>query len=93
MKTYETPPNKCQSCGETCDCASHKDTKEPPQKGDFSVCFYCGEIHVFDENLKLRKATQDEINKDKIVAAQLAVASHNIKKKNEQEDTSQSFSE
>ena len=35
--------------------AGKPDTR--PSEGDFSLCLYCSEINIFDNNLKLRKLT------------------------------------
>lgn len=33
-----------------------------PAPGAISICFYCGQICVFEEDLSLRKITQDELD-------------------------------
>ncbi|WP_374949602.1 hypothetical protein [Mucilaginibacter sp.] len=51
---------KCPFCEASVDSHSHKDKIEPKQ-GDLSVCLYCSALSVFDEHIKLRKPTSEEI--------------------------------
>lgn len=48
----------CWSCGKELDGATGKEGG--PSPGDFSLCVECGELNVYDDNLKLRKPTDDE---------------------------------
>lgn len=50
------PDSKCPVCGKVLDTASGNAAPEP---GDISVCFYCHNIMVFDENLALQKADEE----------------------------------
>lgn len=34
-----------------------------PKPGDISVCAYCGNVFVFDENRNLRDATQEDMKR------------------------------
>ena len=52
-------PNPCRNCGDILDTASALDHKIP-KPGDISLCFNCGEIGIFDENLVLQKP-HDEV--------------------------------
>jgi len=57
-----TTPSKCPTCNyelpaETC----IKDANAKPKAGDLSVCLNCGEILVFDPDLKLRMPTISDV--------------------------------
>jgi len=70
LKTHETPTSYCPSCNGKLERASNADEKGvAPKAGDYSICFYCGEIHVFGPDLRvaLMSATEraeapEEIN-------------------------------
>jgi hypothetical protein len=34
--------------------------KEPPRLGDASICFYCGNLMIFDSDMSLRHPTDAE---------------------------------
>lgn len=65
IATTNLPISKCPTCGYELDSASemvhiaHKDIK--PARGDFSLCFKCGEVLVFGEDLTLHLATLAEL--------------------------------
>jgi hypothetical protein len=55
-------PATCPACGHPIDAAG---TPEPgddyvPAPGDVSICFGCGFVLIFTQNLKLRAPTPDE---------------------------------
>lgn len=55
------PPQQC-SCGYEFDCASDvEDASQRPGPGDFTLCFKCGEIYVFDESMKIQQPTIQKI--------------------------------
>lgn len=49
------------SCGYKFDCASDVEENNRPRPGDFTLCLNCGEIFVFDENMRCNQPTIDEI--------------------------------
>jgi hypothetical protein len=59
------PPSMCLDCGRINDAATGVDHAEgpdaAPQPGDVTVCFYCGHIMVFGDDLMLRNPTDAEI--------------------------------
>ncbi|MDQ4121692.1 MAG: hypothetical protein M3209_09630 [Acidobacteriota bacterium] len=59
------PPSKCSNCGEMLD-ATTGIQEQMPNEGDVSICAACGQISVFDSELKLRAATESEIQNLKI---------------------------
>lgn len=54
-------PSICSKCGYNFDCATDLRVENRPKPGDWSMCFKCGNIAVFDEQLKVRSATQEEL--------------------------------
>jgi len=58
MKTTKIEGNICPYCGLRNDGASsykREDEEYTPSENDFSICFYCCEVSVFNKNLKLEK--------------------------------------
>lgn len=55
-------PSACSACGAHLSAATGADNDDRPNEGDVSVCITCGNITIFDENLKLRPATPEEYN-------------------------------
>lgn len=56
--------NTCLNCGKELDGVAQIDnapTEALPEPGDISFCMYCGHIMSFDENVKLRELTSDEM--------------------------------
>lgn len=54
--------NVCPVCGYNIDSASAIDGVDAiPQPGDVSICFDCTSYLIFDENIKSRVLTVDEI--------------------------------
>lgn len=51
-------PSACTACGTLLDACDGPGT---PSEGDYTVCVYCASINVFDDGLKLRAPTQEEI--------------------------------
>lgn len=52
-------PSACTACGALLDACDGPGT---PAEGDCTVCVYCSAINVFDEKLKLRAPTQEELD-------------------------------
>ena len=61
---FEIPESLCPFCGYLMSemaCANKRREAVPaPRAGDFSVCFACLEVSVFDSDLELRKLTLEE---------------------------------
>jgi hypothetical protein len=56
-------PRPCAHCGSLNDAtaAMRENGKNMrPRPGNFSICVKCGELSVYDDNLDLRKPTDDE---------------------------------
>jgi len=52
----------CTNCGKLNDVATDSSGSGcTPSAGDLSVCFYCGHLTVFADDLTLREPTDDEI--------------------------------
>lgn len=60
-KAFEIPECQCPACGENLDTSTHAGEEDfEPRPGDLSVCFYCREVSVFTDDLKLRPMTEAE---------------------------------
>lgn len=59
---HRTKPDRCPDCGKTIDAAGNASLDEtgPPSPGDWSLCFACSAVLVFDENLRVRRPTLAE---------------------------------
>ena len=63
MKSHPMPLNTCMACGYAHDAASIVGAKDhQPRPGDMSVCLNCGHLAVFDDQLRLRALTADEVS-------------------------------
>lgn len=53
--------NQCRKCKTTLETTTALDSKTPaPTPGSLSICWYCGALALFDQDLKLRELTADE---------------------------------
>ena len=52
------PSSPCCECGKMLDGAAGPCKPSP---GDVSLCFECGSLNVFDDDLKLRRPTDEEM--------------------------------
>lgn len=50
----------CPNCGKKLDCATCE-SEIKPEPGDISVCIYCTSFLIFNDKVKLRLLTDDEI--------------------------------
>jgi hypothetical protein len=55
----DVPASCCCECGNVLELCTGK--AKAPSPGDFSLCFRCSCLNVFDRELRLRKPTDDEI--------------------------------
>ena len=59
MTTTRLAPCPCPHCGKVLDAASPADGAASPSPGDATLCIYCGEWCVFNDELKLEKPSDD----------------------------------
>jgi len=59
--TYTTrlKPQLCPECGYVADTYTSLQP-EPPKEGDYTICFNCGALIVFDADIVQRLATEEE---------------------------------
>lgn len=58
---FRDRPNQCPYCAyQTAAATSVEPGHHSPKPGSASICFQCGRIALFDENLRLRWPTNDE---------------------------------
>jgi hypothetical protein len=55
------PSNACLNCGKVMDAAAHPTADHRPKPGAVAVCGYCGHVMMFDDQLKFRELTDDEL--------------------------------
>jgi hypothetical protein len=57
---FRTPPSICR-CGRPLDAAAPTGHTDRPTPGAISICAYCGRLQMYDDDLKLRTMTEDEL--------------------------------
>jgi hypothetical protein len=61
--TTRLPIDPCVECGKPLDAATFlMDDKVKPNPGDISICFYCGHMTVFTDDMHRRELTPEEIH-------------------------------
>ena len=56
------PLSPCLGCGYGMDAATDVEgTSTPPSPGDVAICLNCGYIALYDDGMKLRDLTSDEM--------------------------------
>jgi hypothetical protein len=74
----DIPVSRCLDCGKILDAATDAFGDEKPAPGDASICFHCGHIMAFADNLTLRPLTDEEIKQvagdSKIIKVRTAIA-------------------
>lgn len=83
--------SKCVRCGYVMDMATSLEDPEVnlPNPGDISLCLKCGLLSIFDQNLKLRPPSDEEITnllKNKKEWDRICTAVAIIKKLSRQKD-------
>ena len=80
-----TPKNTCPKCKSILDGATSTSEDVSPQEGDISICLYCLEVLVFNENGGLREITDQElVDHSEVIKEGLKVTKHvhdNFKKR------------
>lgn len=58
-----TPETRCPYCEAKLDAASHMDGPLPakPTAGDFTVCIYCAQVLILDDQIRPRKPIPGEV--------------------------------
>ena len=82
-ETEHTHPHRCLKCGENNDAATgivdkHARNKLKPKPGDVMLCFNCGHVMMFADDLSFRELTDEErkhaATDDRLLAARAALA-------------------
>lgn len=60
--TTEMTPSPCPGCGVVNDMATSAGGKNRPSPGSISICFRCGHISAFSEDMRLRELTDAEMH-------------------------------
>lgn len=55
------PESACLDCGKQLNGATAVDNRQRPKPGNISLCLYCGHIMAFDDALRLRNLTDEEM--------------------------------
>jgi hypothetical protein len=79
-------PSPCTNCGKVTDAATHFGERRNPKPNDISLCYYCGHIQAFGDDLKLRELTSAEMiaiaGDPRIITASAAIIYSKDLKKN-----------
>lgn len=59
--TTVTQDNECPGCNKTVNAATGTDGVSVPSQGDLSICFNCGTLLVFNEDLTVRILELEEL--------------------------------
>ena len=59
--TAVVPESRCSTCGKVHDRATTTQGIHTPKPGDIGVCNCCGEVHRYDDQLKLVQASLNDI--------------------------------
>jgi len=74
--SHDVPASACLNCGIINDACTNLDEDARPDPGDFTICFKCGHLMVFADDLSLRKPTDAEMliiaGNKQLIAAQRA---------------------
>ena len=60
MNDYRMKPHPCLVCSKPLDACTDLNKGSRPESGDLSICAYCGNLAVFDDQLDLRALTKEE---------------------------------
>lgn len=63
FRDMDPAPAVCRDCGKTMDACRALNSRERPTAGSVTVCFYCGEISVFEDDRHLREPTAEEMER------------------------------
>jgi DNA-directed RNA polymerase subunit RPC12/RpoP len=57
------PEKACLNCGKTIDAATRTLDKDDdrPSPGDVAICFYCGHLMVYADDMSVREPTDEEV--------------------------------
>jgi hypothetical protein len=76
---YDIPQQRCSRCKHPLDEACCTGGDHKPTPGMISICVECGKITIFDEQLRLREPSEQELldigTRSDIVELQLYIAS------------------
>jgi hypothetical protein len=87
--THRMELQPCINCGNAVDAVSSLGGDDAPMPGNLAICVECGHIAIYDDNLKYRELTIDELMKisclPEIMAAKKAAERfHKFQKENEE---------
>lgn len=60
MKTFRGPKSTCPACGRSSDAHTNAFGDQRPRPGMVAICFYCGTLLGFTNDLLLRPLTRAE---------------------------------
>lgn len=63
MKTSNVTESTCPSCYRKLDLATDPEGKNIPKPNDLTVCIYCQEILIFQEDMSVKELSQEKIEK------------------------------
>jgi len=63
MVTTLTDDHECPGCGATLNAATGTDGEAIPREGDLSICYKCGSLLEFNEDLSVRLLDSNDMKK------------------------------
>lgn len=57
---HHITPQPCPYCDRMNDAGTNMNNQKPPKPGDWSLCYTCAQVSVFDENILMRKLNPAE---------------------------------
>lgn len=61
MQDHAATPCNCPYCHYKVDRCLNISTAGPPKAGDFTLCIRCGNLSIFDSELKMRVPSEDDL--------------------------------
>ena len=79
-ETIRTPETRCLACSKPINMATGISEKDlTPDPGDVTICFHCGYIMAFNEDLTLRELTAEE-KEEAMAEERVRIALSDVKK-------------
>lgn len=62
IRSFRIAYSNCPDCSRSVNGALPVGDNAPPQPGDIALCAYCGGLSLYDNDLRLRQPTIDEMD-------------------------------
>jgi hypothetical protein len=61
LRNHKIDQGSCTNCKRSLNAVASATADVEPVPNDITICFYCGHIMTYDDSLKLRDLTPDEV--------------------------------